>query len=163
VGRLQGLPLAAIIGNHGAEPDEPTGPQAQLRSLVAGWLAAVANLGAQVEGAVVEDKGLSLSVHYRGARDPAVAARRLRRILGRLSGARLVGGKRVFNLVPASAPNKGTAFDRLRALHGREAALFVGDDLTDEDVFERCRWTSGALGIRVGRSATSAARYYLKS
>jgi trehalose 6-phosphate phosphatase len=163
LGRLQGIPLAAIIGNHGAEPDEPTGEEAQLRDVVAGWLAALVDVPALVEGAVVEDKGLSLSVHYRSASDPALAGRRLRRILGRLSGSRLVGGKRVFNLLPTSAPNKGTAFERLRALHGREAALFVGDDLTDEDVFRRCRRTSGALGVRVGRSATSAARYYLKS
>jgi trehalose 6-phosphate phosphatase len=162
VGRLHGISLAAIIGNHGAEPDEPTGQEAQLRSLVVGWLAAVADLPALVEGAVLEDKGLSLSVHYRSAPDIAVAGRRIRRILGRLSGARLIGGKRVFNLLPAAAPNKGTAFERLRAIHGREAALFVGDDLTDEDVFDRCRRTSGALGVRVGRSATSTARYYLK-
>jgi trehalose 6-phosphate phosphatase len=162
LGRLLGIPLAGIIGNHGAEPDDPTGQEAQLRSVVAGWRAALADVPALVEGAVIEDKGLSLSVHYRSTPDPAAAGRRLRRILGHLAGARLVGGKRVFNLLPASAPNKGTAFEQLRALHGRGLALFVGDDLTDEDVFRRCRCTSGALGIRVGRSATSAARYYLR-
>jgi trehalose 6-phosphate phosphatase len=41
----------------------------------------------------------------------------------------------VLNLVPRDAPHKGDALRALLAHSGCERSLYVGDDVTDEDVF----------------------------
>ena len=45
-------------------------------------------------------------------------------------------GKLVVNVVPARALNKGDALIGLRTNERADTALYVGDDITDEDVFE---------------------------
>ena len=62
------------------------------------------------------------------------------------------------NLLPAGA-NKGAAVDRVRRQLGCELALYVGDDGTDEDAFAA---GPSVLGVRVGPSADTAARYCLR-
>ena len=48
---------------------------------------------------------------------------------------RLIHGNCVLNLVPREAPHKGDALRALLAHSGCERSLYVGDDVTDEDVF----------------------------
>jgi trehalose-6-phosphatase len=63
------------------------------------------------------------------------------------------------NVLPANAPNKGSALSTLRnALHA-EHAVFVGDDFTAEEVF--AGQADHVLGIRVGRATGSNASHYL--
>jgi len=60
----------------------------------------------------------------------------------------------VLNLVPALAPHKGEALvDACRRLRCT-AAIFVGDDVTDEDVFRI--GPPEVVGIRVGPGRTDA-------
>jgi len=73
----------------------------------------------------------------------------------------VVPGKRVLNVVPTGAPDKGMALARLTRRGGFERVLFVGDDDTDEDVFRRDLGVE-SVGVRVGRHSKSAARYYLR-
>ena len=56
----------------------------------------------------------------------------------------------------AGAPNKGDALLRLRTSDGAHTALYVGDDVTDEDVF-RLDQPGRLLTVRIGKSLTSAA------
>jgi trehalose 6-phosphate phosphatase len=101
-------------------------------------------------------------VHYRAAPDQAAAARRVAASARGLSEVRLVPGKCVLNLVPAEAPHKGEALvDACRRLRCRRA-LFLGDDVTDEDVFRMKRPAVKLLGIRVGRSVRSKASFYVR-
>jgi trehalose 6-phosphate phosphatase len=73
---------------------------------------------------------------------------------------RTFGGKFVVNLVAAAAPDKGVAMLRLVARANAGAALFVGDDVNDEAVFEIA--PSHWLTVRVGRAeGGSRARYFL--
>lgn len=108
-------------------------------------------------GIEVEDKRYSLAIHYprgvpeRAAHDAILDA------LGDLPpGLRLTHGKSLINVIPARAPNKGDAllnhWDRV----GTKRAIFIGDDRTDEDVFELLL-PDRLLAIRVGRSVSSAA------
>jgi trehalose 6-phosphate phosphatase len=61
-------------------------------------------------GIVIENKGLSLSVHYRGATDRAAARSLVRKVVGQLvPPPRTVGGKYVESLLSEEAPDKGTA------------------------------------------------------
>jgi trehalose 6-phosphate phosphatase len=84
---------------------------------------------------------------------------------------RLIPGKLVINAVAAGAPDKGDALVSLMARERSDLALYVGDDVTDEKVFELHQprslpWLSSAsqvLTVRVGRSTSSAACSFVRS
>lgn len=63
------------------------------------------------------------------------------------------------NIVPTESPNKGEALLLLLRHAGARRAVFIGDDLTDEDVFRLKN--PCVLGIRVGNSSLSEAAYRL--
>jgi trehalose 6-phosphate phosphatase len=77
-----------------------------------------------------------------------------------LRGARIVAGKMVVNLLPDSAPNKGTAVLHLCRRLRCTAAIYVGDDDNDEDAFALAG-QAPLLGIRVGHSRRSRAACFL--
>lgn len=158
--RLAGIPVRWLIGGHGAEwPGEP--PPAGLARRVAGWRRALARRLAGVEGIDVEDKALSLSIHWRASRHPAAAAAAVERSVAGLTGAALVAGKRVLNVVPADAPDKGAALERLAEESGCARLLFAGDDVTDESGFA-ARLHVPAVMVRVGRAPGSSARWFVR-
>lgn len=142
-----------LLGSHGAEnPQEPPSPawvgaMALAREWLAPWRGELESLGVSIE-----DKRSSMALHYRLAPDPAWARQRLAQILRTAPPAlQTFGGKRVFNIVPAHAPDKADAVLMLVAQAGASTAIFVGDDLNDEPVFRRApaQW----LTIRVGRAS----------
>jgi len=152
-----------VVGNHGGEglPGEIT-DLSPLQKLVEQWLRQLqALLAPEVWSAIfVEQKGVSLSLHYRHAQQHAAVHGALLDAIKWLDPQpRRVSGKYVENLIPAQAPHKGDALRRLMAHSGCGRALFVGDDVTDEDVFR----LSGPqlFTINVGTERETAARYYL--
>lgn len=156
--RLGAARVKYVVGNHGLE----SGRAAPRERAVLNE--ARARLGALVEaapGLELEDKRHSLTVHFRRARDQRAAKAVILGALARLGkSVRVVGGKCVFNVVPANAPHKGDALLALRKKEAADLALFVGDDVTDEDVFRLEQ--PEILSVRVGRSASSAARWYVR-
>lgn len=155
--RLEGIPLVAVVGNHGAEAG--FGPvDRSPRAEVERWLAALGRDLAELPGVHLEDKGLSVAVHYRCAPRRPEARRAILAAAGRIPEARVFGGKAVVNVVPRDAHDKGDAVGALLVRAGRRTAVFVGDDATDEDAF-RCPAVD--LGVRVGRWHGSTARYYI--
>ena len=52
-----------------------------------------------------------------------------------LEGTRIIPGKKVLNVLPHDFPSKGDAVRALLARLGCDAALYAGDDVTDEDAF----------------------------
>lgn len=157
--RLEGAPVKAVVGHHGLE----TGARGAAHAKgLAEVRAALRTLAAALPGLDVEDKGASLSVHVRRVRRPGAALAQVRRALGALATkTRLVAGKQVLNVLPAGAPHKGDAVVALRERLGVEVALFVGDDVTDEDVF-RLAAPGKLVGVRVGASRRSAADWFLR-
>jgi len=158
--RLADIPVQVILGNHGIEPS----PQMEsAAALVRQWMPVINAAAAGIQGVVVENKRHSVTIHYRQAREPLVARDTLLQGLARLGPeAEAADGKYVINVVPHDAPDKGDALVRLCHEHIAEYAVFVGDDVTDEDAFARtghCR----VVGIRVGRSSDSHAQYYLRT
>ena len=125
-------------------------------------LAAAQALGAKFPGAIVEDKGTTLALHWRG--EPA-AEEPLHEFASSalidLPGYHLQAGDCVIELRPNGA-NKGDAVQALLAqtpFHARRP-VFVGDDLTDEHAFAMVE-ALGGFGVLVGSRTTSAARYSL--
>ncbi len=152
------------IGNHGSEGTGEAVDVQAMRQACDAWLAQLKQHLTDSEadaGVIVEDKGLTLSVHYRLAADHARAAQRLAALVLQLVPTpRVIGGKLVFNLLP---PNALTKFEALVDLEQREAAervLFVGDDLTDELVFAQApaHWTT----LRVEPDGASRASFFIE-
>jgi trehalose 6-phosphate phosphatase len=112
-------------------------------------------------GLIVEEKGLSVCLHYRLAAGQAEAACARARDLAAQTGLWLLNGDMVQEL-RTPGPTKG---DSLRAFLRRPPfagarPVFVGDDLTDEDGFAAAGAADG-VGVLVGPARTSAARFRL--
>lgn len=159
--RLEGADVRWVVGNHGMEPIAEEKMRAfcrvvaEKRPLLEGRLASVRGLD-------IEDKTFSLAIHYRQCRRKREAKEAIAAAVGELwPTARVVGGKQVVNLLPQGAPHKGLALEALMGTARTDTAVYVGDDITDEDVFERDE-PGRLLSIRVGRSTKSAAPYFLR-
>jgi trehalose 6-phosphate phosphatase len=136
--RVVGLDELVYAGGHGLEL-HPEAPEwhGRLRAF------------ADTVGWPVEDKGLSLSFHYRTADDPDAAERFLQTIAEQ---ARVVGlvprfGRMVLEIRPPLDADKGTAIRFLLGERGLERALYAGDDTTDLDAFRALEELE--LGVRV--------------
>jgi trehalose 6-phosphate phosphatase len=151
---LGGVTVWYVIGNRALQPPN------QLEGLagqVSAWRAALADRLARLSGISIEDKGISLAVHYRHCTDRERACAAIMEAAALLRNVRVIRGKDVVNLLPEGAPTKGTALDRLRKQLGCAATLYVGDDRTDEDVFA----LDGIVSVRVGADAQSSARFHI--
>lgn len=160
--RVAGLPLWALVGNHGAE-DGPRRPgRADAPATVRSWRRALSGPVSEMPGVWIEDKRYTLTIHFREARNPGRSRRAILRLAGSLRGARLVAGTYGVNILPVAAPDKGTAVRALRRRARSDMVLFVGDDDSDESVFSD-GLSRGLVGVRVGRSRRSRAAYYLRN
>ena len=108
-------------------------------------------------GVTIEDKGLSLAVHYRAAPQAAGAVNAVAAELTRSGDLTLQGGDMVAELL-TPGPNKGDAVRTFMAeppfIGAR--AVFIGDDLTDEAGFAAVR-ALGGMGVLVGPQRPTAA------
>lgn len=152
-----------VIGNHGAEgwQDDNEEQLASLERVRSGLRAWHERL--QAAGIAVEDKRLSLALHYRTARNPMLARALIDEALAqRADDVEVFGGKLVVNVVPRGAPDKSTALMSLVAHTGAETAVFLGDDVNDEVVFENAppHWFTVRVG---GAMGDSRARFFLDS
>ena len=146
-----------LVGSHGTEFDvgfaRALPPEAlALRDRVTEDMHAIA---APRPGVLVEHKPAGVALHYRQAsdQDGAAALTAVRDGPAQLPGVHAREGKRVIELAVVHA-DKGFALDAIRHQVGATAAMFVGDDVTDEDAFSRL--TGPDLGIKVGSGATFA-------
>ena len=121
-----------------------------------------------MRGVVLEDKGVIFAVHYRKVKKELnrVKSAFKRIVSPYLRGKKLkiTTGKKVLEIRPNIPINK---FDAVNFLQRRlakkksEITIFIGDDLTDEDIFKKL--AKSDLGIRVGRKKDSFAKYFLKT
>jgi trehalose 6-phosphate phosphatase len=140
------------VGSHGAELDGPlTGELADRRDALVRLLEPVVG---QVPGARLEIKPASVAVHVREVPDRPAAAALLAQA-DALADPSLTKkpGKEVLELAVTGA-DKGTALRRLRDEVGAAAAIYLGDDVTDEDAFRAL--PAGDVAVKVGEGETVA-------
>lgn len=174
-----GIKGIIYAGNHGLEIEGPgirfVDPVAEeIRPLLNLMGRVLTNAMKTIKGATVEDKGLTLSVHYRMADiheesrvkntfDNTVATAHS---LGKI---RVTRGKKVFEVRPPVDWDKGRAIAFLLDAYARQSGkglvlpIFLGDDATDEDGFRVLKERNG-ISIYVGPGgASSSAMYFLRS
>ena len=89
-----------------------------------------------MEGVFVEDKGPTLSIHYRNSLDPPTARRTILDFAARAASDMLVrDGKMVVEVRPPVGLSKGDALRSFTRRKGLASVLAVGDDITDVDAF----------------------------
>ncbi|MGI9823970.1 bifunctional alpha,alpha-trehalose-phosphate synthase (UDP-forming)/trehalose-phosphatase [Agromyces sp. Marseille-Q5079] len=150
-----------LSGSHGVELKLDTG--AITLDLRDAELAKLAQLGriieqvaAETEGARVEHKPAGLALHTRGLTSSAATAVQLaarERVAAELGGVTVRTGKSVIEFAVRST-DKGESFIRLRQHARATAALYVGDDVTDEDAFASL--DDGDVGVKVGQGKSIA-------
>lgn len=154
-----------LVGNHGLEGLPGMEAQAvQWRLQCAAWDAALSEAirrdPRRARGIRIENKGVTLALHYRLAPDREAASALVRDLCRELAPAAvLVGGKCVLNLMPVSGLGKGYALERLMETAAAPSALYAGDDLNDEDVFRLAG--ANVLGVRIEPDPGSAAEFFL--
>lgn len=147
--RLLGIADIAYAGNHGMEIEGPGvrdehEEAAAARPALERILKRVRLALQHVEGALVEDKGLTLSIHYRLVAEAGVPEVRAaaHAAAAAEAGVRLTEGKKVVEVRPDVDWHKGRAvdflLDHLRPPVGAPV-LYIGDDTTDEDAFRALR------------------------
>jgi len=155
--RLRGTGVESVVGNHGAEGSR------QVRGLAATvdrWRPVLHRALDGIPGVSLEDKRYSLTVHFDGGANRRRVREHVAALARSLGGVRLLGGRNGLNVLPARAPHKGIALASELARARCDRAVYVGDDITDEDVFA-VREPERFMTIRVGRRRGSAATYYI--
>jgi trehalose 6-phosphate synthase/phosphatase len=165
---MVGIENIIYAGNHGSEiwdgsrvflSQDFSEVKSQLRDL----LIILEEKLSHIPGVLIEDKGITASIHFRQvwAKD-----------LGELFSIfweetknfedtfRITSGKKVFEIRPVNAWNKGDAVEWIMEKFGNDSTpVYIGDDTTDEDAF---RAISGkGLSVVVGGSLE--ADYYVKN
>jgi trehalose 6-phosphate synthase/phosphatase len=123
-----------------------------------------------IEGAMVERKGASVACHVRGVprEQLATAERRAEAVLRRRK-LEVMAGKAVLEGRPPLEWDKGQAvLQVLERRHGaqwpaRVRALYVGDDVTDEDAFRALRGIGRSILVLAGGTSASGADFTLPS
>jgi trehalose 6-phosphate synthase/phosphatase len=162
-----GVKDIAYAGNHGAEIwiengiSRAPGVERAAQSLRLLLEQLRSSLSA-IDGVMIEDKGITASIHFRMA-DQSREGEVLRIFWDIASDHsnefRITTGKKVLEIRPQGAWDKGQAVARIMALkgHGR-MPLYIGDDTTDEDAYLAIKGS----GISVSIGQNSMSDYYLR-
>jgi trehalose-phosphatase len=147
-----------LVGSHGSEFDIGFihALDSDARELHRKLEAELEQLVLDVPGVSLEVKPASIAVHVRRAEHEAG-----RRVLATVhhgpalwQGVTTTDGKEVVELAVVKT-DKGNALDTLRHQVGATAAIFLGDDVTDEKAFARL--CGPDLGVKVGEGESLAA------
>ncbi|PIS29040.1 trehalose-phosphatase [Candidatus Saganbacteria bacterium CG08_land_8_20_14_0_20_45_16] len=166
------IPGSYYVGNHGFEISGPktnfVHPKAkEAKPLFKKILLELKKGLRGIKGIIIEDKGATLSLHYRCVEGPKVAE--VKRIFNKLaeswpkSKIKITEGKKVFEIRPKVKWDKGEAVRWLLKHLGfqkGDCPIYIGDDTTDEDAFKVL--ASKGVTIKVGPLKNSLAQKSLK-
>lgn len=149
--RLGEVPGVTLIGEHGND----IGQIEPRPAVLAEAIAVVTALGDRTPGATVEVKQRSVTFHTRRVSEPdaSQAIQSLRTWASQHDEIAVLEGKEVLEL-SVGTRTKGDAIVEVAAGTDADAIVFIGDDKTDETVFERLRPQD--VGVKVGSGDTAA-------
>ena len=169
-----GIPGMIYAGNHGLELSGPglefVHREADgMRQILCEVFEILKRELGNMPGVVLENKGLTLSVHYRLA--PEASVGQIQELFGATVSPLVVDGqlktsegKKVLEVRPNVDWDKGKAIAHIQGYHHQaKLTVFFGDDLTDEDGFAVVQ-ESGGIDVFVGPArAPTKALYRLDS
>lgn len=132
------------LGSHGAEVLRPGWQKPELDPELQEWSGKMKSFSRDLDLADMrrrrirlEDKGPILAFHWRGAADQDAARAGVEAIAARAqeAGLRPHWGRKVLEVRPPVKFDKGSGVASLVTEAGVNAAMYVGDDLTDVDAF----------------------------
>lgn len=158
-----GLPQLVYVGNHGLERWQ--NDEVVIRPEAAAYRpaleAALAELRLHIwPDMLLEDKGVTASLHYRQTLDPDAAQQMLQPLVERVAaeqGLRASPGRMIFEVRPPIKIDKGTAFRELVQEYRLAGAVFIGDDTTDADAMraaQELRQSGACYAVAVGVDAS---------
>ena len=174
---IVGIKDIAYAGNHGLEIEGPkikfeSQVSPRLKSIIRHIYEDAVSKFSKIKGVLIEDKGLTISVHYRlvdgkdiqeflsifnEITDPYIVRDKIK----------VTEGKKVLEIKPPVKWTKGNVVlwflvrQQFAAGENKVLPVYIGDDVTDEDAFNVLK--RKGLTIFVGESRSSNADYYLKN
>jgi len=174
--KMVGVKGIVYAGNHGLEIGGPeikfeSQVPLRLKSIIRNIVADMQRRLLGIKGALIEDKGLTLSIHYRLVNRKDLPA--FKKVISEVINPyvahgkiKVNEGKKVYEIKPPVEWNKGKVvlwlLARQQFISGVKNVLpiYIGDDLTDEDAFKALK--REGLTVFVGKPGYSKADYYLK-
>ena len=158
------------VGNHGLEYEVggvvrstrlSTGSQKGLKNIKKKFL----DIKRKYSGVFVEDKKLTLALHYRLLlpQDKSAFVANIKKIQTEIKncGLRKILYKKTLEVRTKAKENKGTAsLFILKEFNNPKQVIYIGDGKTDEDAFHVLPQD---ITIRVGKSKHSFAKYYVRN
>jgi trehalose 6-phosphate phosphatase len=147
--RLVGVDGIEYVGNHGLELHPDADRAAAEIARFRDWVALT-----------VEDKGVSLAYHYRDAADEQAVRAELEAIAerARATGLDARWGRKVLEIRPSLAADKGTAVRTLLERSGASRGLYAGDDTTDLDAFRGLEGAGLEHAVRIAVASAEGPR-----
>jgi trehalose-phosphatase len=162
-------------GNHGLEINSPTfkfknNISSSYKKLLSKIKKELRKAFKDFKGVLIQDKKLTLSVHYRLADKKNIL--RITRIFHKMIAGylnekkiKIIKGKMVLEIAPPIKWNKGLAvswiLNRPEFSKNNFFPLYFGDDTTDEDAFRLLK--DRGITVFVGRPTKSSAQFYLNN
>lgn len=176
VKKMVGIKEIIYVGNHGVEIDGIKGGKSPSVSKSYINLLTIIKKTLQdsfsgISGVFIDDKHLTLSVHYRLADKENIP--KIKKIFYESikpflykKGIKITRGKMVFEIRPLSKWDKGKIvlwiLNKLsHSIKNKMLPVYIGDDVTDEDAFRALK--KKGLTIFVGRPKRSNALYNINS
>jgi trehalose-phosphatase len=176
---LVGINGIYYAGNHGLEIEGPSikftnttaeATQVEIKNLFKQLSAKLSD----IQGTIIEDKGLSLSIHYRLVKKSKENT--VREIFSQITSRpfhegkiKITSGKKVWEIRPPIDWHKGKAVEliiremKMMLKCKQLSTIYLGDDTTDEDAFKIIHRPEG-WSIFIGKENTlSNADYFLES
>jgi trehalose 6-phosphate phosphatase len=146
------IPGIRLLGSYGMEQIQADGSR-RVDERAQEWVGKIPAAGQTLRAALtglagitVEQKSVSVAVHWRRAPDHDVAAEAVRRVVGEVAtatGLRIEPGKLVEELRPPIAVDKGSAVTALLAGQSLKAVAYAGDDVGDLPALTAVRAAGG--------------------
>jgi trehalose 6-phosphate phosphatase len=95
-----------------------------------------------IKNILFQEKGICLSIHYRNCEDPEGTHRKILDALNEIEGFenfKITEGRKVVEIRPKIGHDKGTILEKLIFENSLEKVIYLGDDVTDVDAFNKLK------------------------
>ena len=150
---MLGINELLYIGSHGLEYLK--GGEIHIEPEVEKYLPIIQKIAQNIRGMkelcnipdiLFQEKGLCFTVHYRKCEDPMGTRRKILDTINEMEGLekfKITEGRKVVEIRPKIGHDKGTILEKLVIENALEKIIYLGDDVTDVDAFNKLKGLKG--------------------